>query len=117
MEALAMGSKKVDGSACEGIIVTNDLPVESNPYMTSSTNARNMFDRLDLLINKADIIVALPGSIGTLNEIIMATTMNYITDQNQRQKKPVFVSRRPWQPIWQSICKELEVGVEMWDHG
>ena len=64
MEALAMGSKKVDGSACEGIIVTNDLPVESNPYMTSSTNARNMFDRLDLLINKADIIVALPGSIG-----------------------------------------------------
>ena len=85
MEALAMGSKKVDGSACEGIIVTNDLPVESNPY--------------------------------TLNEIIMATTMNYITDQNQRQKKPVFVSRHPWQPIWQSICKELEVGVEMWDHG
>ena len=92
------------------IVVTNDLPVESNPYMTSSINANNMFDRLNMLLGKTDIIVALPGYLGTLNEIIMAVTMNYITDENQRKKKPVIVSRKPWEPIWNSICEELDVG-------
>lgn len=110
MEALARGCKQVQGGVCEGIVVTNDLPVESNPYMTSSINANNMFDRLNMLIGKADIIVALPGYLGTLNEIIMAVTMNYITDENQRKKKPVIVSRKPWEPIWSSICEELDVG-------
>ena len=109
MEALARGCKQVQGGVCEGIVVTNDLPVESNPYMTSSINANNMFDRLNMLLGKADIIVALPGYLGTLNEIIMAVTMNYITDENQRKKKPVIVSRKPWEPIWNSICEELDV--------
>lgn len=113
MEALALGCKRVQGGICEGIVVTNDLPVESNPYMTATSNANNMFDRLNMLINKADIIVALPGYIGTLNEIIMAATMNYITDENRREKKPVIVSRQPWEPIWKSICNELDVGKEI----
>lgn len=109
MEAMAIGCKKIPGSCCEGVIVPNDLPVECNPYLSEVTKANNMFDRLDILYNKADVIVALPGYLGTLNEILMSTTLNYITDENKRAKKPIFVSRKPWEPIWSSICKELEV--------
>lgn len=109
MEAMAIGCKKVENGCCEGVIVPNDLPVECNPYLSKITKANNMFDRLDILYNKADVIVALPGYLGTLNEILMSITLNYITDENKRQKKPIFISRNPWQPIWESISKELDV--------
>ena len=109
MEAMAIGCKKVPNSCCEGVIVPNDLPVECNPYLTQITKANNMFDRLDILYNKADVIVALPGYLGTLNEILMSTTLNYITDENKRQKKPILLSRQPWEAIWKCICSELGV--------
>ena len=109
MEAMAMGCKKVENGCCEGVIVPNDLPVECNPYLTKVTKANNMFDRLDILYNQADVIVALPGYLGTLNEILMSITLNYITDENKRAKKPIFISQNPWEPIWKSICDELEV--------
>lgn len=109
MEAMALGAKKIPESCCEGVIVPTDLPVECNPYLTQVTKANNMFDRLNILYNKADVIVALPGYLGTLNEILMSITLNYITDENKRSKKPIFVSRQPWEPIWRSICDELHV--------
>ena len=109
MEALALGCKKVNDSWCEGVIVPSDLPVECNPYLSHVTSATNMFDRLQILYNQADIIVALPGYLGTLNEILMSITLNYITDENKRAKKAIFVSRKPWEAIWKSICEELNV--------
>lgn len=109
MEALALGSRKVPGGSCVGVTVSSDLPVPSNPYMTESVNAKSMFDRLDILCNKSDVIVGLPGYLGTLNEIIMAATLSYITDENKRAKKPIFVARHPWEAIWKSICENLNV--------
>ena len=109
MEALAIGSKRVDGNSCVGITVPSDLPVECNPYLTETREAANMFERLDILCNSSDIIVALPGYLGTFNEIMMAATLNYITDENKRSKKSIFVSRKPWQPIWDILCNELNV--------
>ena len=109
MEALAKGCQKVKGGFCEGIVVLSDLPVESNPYLSETTNAANMFDRLDILNKRADAIVALPGYIGTLNELIMSATLSYITDENKRRKIPIFASRSPWEPIWKCICSELHV--------
>ena len=113
MEAMAIGCKKVPNGCCEGVIVPNDLPVECNPYLTQITKANNMFDRLDILYNKADVIVALPGYLGTLNEILMSTTLNYITDENKRQKKPILLSRQPWEAIWACICFELRVFLDL----
>lgn len=109
MEALALGCAKVEGGVCEGITVPSDLPVGSNPYLTNTVAATSMLDRLDRLTKEADFIVALPGYLGTFNEIIMAATLNYITDENKRKPKPIFVSEHPWKPIWESICKELDV--------
>lgn len=110
MEALAIGSKKVEGNSCVGVTVPSDLPVECNPYLTETVEASSMFDRLDILCNMSDIIVALPGYLGTFNEIMMAATLNYITDENKRNKKAIFVSKKPWMPIWETMCSELNVG-------
>ena len=109
MEALALGCKKVEGSVCEGVIVPSDLPVECNPYLTSTITAKSMFDRLDILTQEADVIIALPGYLGTLNEVLMAATLNYITDENKRKQKPIFLSTHPWKPIWDAIATELDV--------
>lgn len=107
MEAMAIGSRRVKDNRCIGVIVPSDLPVESTPYVTETIQASNMLDRINILCNKSDIIVALPGYLGTLNEIMMAITFNYITDSNGRPKKRMFVSRQPWESIWKSICDEL----------
>ena len=109
MEALALGCKKVEGAVCEGVIVPSDLPVESNPYLTRTITAKSMFDRLDILTKEADVIIALPGYLGTLNEVIMSATLNYITDDNNRKRKPIFLSTHPWKAIWDSVAAELEV--------
>ena len=36
-------------------------------------------------------------------------TLSYITDENKRAKKPIFVARHPWEAIWKSICENLNV--------
>ena len=112
MEAMAIGCRRVKDSRCIGVTVPTDLPVESTPYVTETIQASNMLDRINILCTKSDIIVALPGYLGTLNEILMAITFNYITDANGRPKKRMFVSRQPWEPIWKSICDELNVRME-----
>ena len=58
---------------------------------------------------EADVIIALPGYLGTLNEMIMSATLNYITDDNKRKRKPIFLSTHPWKAIWDSVAAELEV--------
>ena len=115
MEALALGCKKVEGSVCEGVIVPSDLPVESNPYLTRTITAKSMFDRLDILTKDADVIIALPGYLGTLNEVIMAVTLDYITDDNKRKRKPIFLSAHPWKAIWDSVAAELDVRYTGWE--
>ena len=39
----------------------------------------------------------------------ITSILNYITDENKRAKKAIFVSRKPWEAIWKSICVELNV--------
>ena len=66
MEAMASGCRRVKDSRCIGVTVPTDLPVESTPYFTETIQAANMLDRINILCTRSDIIVALPGSLGTL---------------------------------------------------
>ena len=73
-----------------------------SPHVTVHIPCDNLSDRKDLLIGKSDIIIALPGGIGTLDEIftvLSAASIGY------HQKRVVLYNMKGF---WQPLIKMLD---------
>ena len=80
MEATAKAAKEA-GSHIVGVVP--DILVERNrvsSLLDEHIPCRNLSERKDIMLEKSDILVALPGGIGTLDEIfhvVAAATIGY----------------------------------------
>lgn len=75
MGAVSQGAAEAGGEAV-GITSKSFFFREGpNPWLTQHIEAEGTVDRLKALINGADAAIAMPGNIGTLNEIIMVLTL------------------------------------------
>ena len=73
-----------------------------SPHVSQHIPCQNLSDRKDLLISKSDIIIALPGGIGTLDEIftvLSAASIGY------HQKRVVLYNMKGF---WQPLIKMLD---------
>lgn len=83
-EAGLMGvvAREVHSAGCEviGVIPGNVDFIKNRPqpYVTELITAKNMSDRKEIMLEKADAFIALPGGIGTLDEISEAITLTKI---------------------------------------
>lgn len=82
MEATAKGAKE-SGAHVVGVV---PMVLEERGRVSSlideKINCRNLSDRKDIMLGKSDILVALPGGVGTLDEIfhvMAAATIGYHT--------------------------------------
>lgn len=80
MEATARGAKE----SCAHIIGVVPMILEERGRVSSlideKINCRNLSERKDIMLRRSDILVALPGGIGTLDEIfhvMAAATIGY----------------------------------------
>lgn len=68
MGALAQGAQE-EGGEVEGVIIPSLLDKEA--YLSASLHvAENLFARKEWMIRRADAFIALPGGVGTLDELL-----------------------------------------------
>ncbi len=75
MEAVSKGASSSGGRAV-GYTCANFGRVVGNKYLSETVVARDIYDRLRLLIDESSVIVAVRGSVGTLAEVLLAIDVN-----------------------------------------
>lgn len=96
MEAANRGAKDVGGRS---VACNIQLPKEQrpNPYLDASVTCRHFFVRKVLLFKYSYAFVALPGGLGTLDELFEALTL--IQTGKIEQFPVVLIGRDYWRPL------------------
>jgi len=108
MEAVSEGASKVKGAIVEGVICPSVFPLRGqngNKFLTVETKAASLAERITCFMARADVFIALPGTLGTLTELVMAWNLAVVHPMSGRPSPPVFAMRQPWQKLLQA-CKE-----------
>ncbi|EKD64399.1 MAG: hypothetical protein ACD_51C00006G0002 [uncultured bacterium] len=105
MEACSRGALEGGGKAL-GIPFAGFDPKAPNVY-AEIQKVRTLFERLDLLITGSDLIVTLPGGLGTLSEI--ATTWMMLQTGLFKPKPIVCCVGSTWKALMRAITQNMEV--------
>ncbi len=77
MEAVSRGAREAGGSVVGICLEAFENLRENNPYLTTKIVARDLFERLKLLVEDSELFVVQQGSIGTLNELFLTWALKY----------------------------------------
>lgn len=100
MEAASAGAASVDGLAI-GVIAPalfNDRG-GANPHVSEIIETGTLPIRLGTLLERADGAIALPGSIGTATELLLAWNHNHIVRRNGGTRLPITAVGESWARI------------------
>ncbi|EDX73655.1 hypothetical protein MC7420_6703 [Coleofasciculus chthonoplastes PCC 7420] len=76
MEAVSKGVVE-SGGQCIGITNASFDPKPANQFITEEIKAKDLFDRLRLLIQSSELFVIQNGSIGTVDELCVTWCLRY----------------------------------------
>lgn len=102
MEASARGAKQA-GSHTVGITCTVFSRSGPNPYNDTVIETKDLFTRLEKLIELGDAYIALPGGSGTLVELAMVWEM---TAKRLIQPRPIIIYGDYWLPVIEATARE-----------
>ncbi len=77
MEAVSKGVREAGGEVIGIRLEAFENLRQDNPYLTKKIIAKDLFERLRLLMKDSDLFVVQQGSIGTLNELFLAWAFKY----------------------------------------
>ena len=77
MEAVSRGVREANGEVIGITLKDFDEIRPKNPYLTKKIQAKDLFERLKLLIEGSNLFIVQKGSIGTLNELFMVWALKY----------------------------------------
>eukprot|EP00727_Mastigamoeba_balamuthi_P010948 m51a1_g6476 hypothetical protein (206) ;mRNA; r:93824-94813 len=115
MEATALGAKQAGGRSY-GVVVPK-LFVErhrlrgANPNLTGVIATTSLLERIELLLHGArDAIVVLPGSLGTLQEIVSAWSELRLAPMHAGPRPPqrLLAWEDPWRKVIEGIADSLD---------
>jgi len=87
------------------------FPTPTNHTLSEENRASDFFERMQLLIEKADAYIVLPGGLGTLAEFAMTWDLLAIRILESR---PLIVYGQAWLPLIDVMKQQLVMSV---DHG
>ncbi len=113
MAACSRGANEAGGAV---IGVTVDLFEKRGPvnaWVTERVHTPDLFERLRYLVHHADGFIAVPGSIGTLNEVFLTWTLVAV---GGRPRAPLVLLGAPWRD-WLEAHRHPELVVpHLFDH-
>jgi uncharacterized protein (TIGR00730 family) len=104
MEAVSAGAAAA-GSVVIGVTVPDLFTDRSGPnrFVSEEIRSQSLGDRIQRLLDLGDHWVALPGSIGTAAELVIAWNHAYISDRSSQQARlPIAVGS-----AWRSLAELL----------
>jgi uncharacterized protein (TIGR00730 family) len=109
MEAVSAGAAQA-GGAVVGVTAPTVFPSRpgANQYVTEERPSPGVSDRIRDLVETADAVIALPGSIGTFAELIMAWNLASVAPFSGRQPKPVVAVGSVWSHLVPVLADRLD---------
>ena len=108
MEAVSKGAANAGGH----VIGVTAPPVfrgrdAANAYVTVERPAPSLTERIHDLVTIADAAIALPGSIGTLTELLVAWNVAFVSRFNGSSAMPIVTVGATWQRLVAEIADSL----------
>ncbi|KAK7199096.1 ribosomal protein L32-like protein [Novymonas esmeraldas] len=121
MEATSKGAREARDAAAAGspaasvevvgIVVSELFPdrfTEGNKYLTQVLDSTSMLHRIEQLTTKSRYFVVLPGTIGTLQELVTIWVQKSI-HPGGRPAPVILAFRDPWERCCQGIIDSLQL--------
>mmetsp|Transcript_25289 Transcript_25289/g.40566 ORF Transcript_25289/g.40566 Transcript_25289/m.40566 type:complete len:324 (-) Transcript_25289:331-1302(-) len=115
MEATTKGARKVEGAKIRGVLVPKAFPMRKggNKYLTHKLEEDTIEERLATLVGKASAFVVLPGSLGTLTELVMAWNTAVLAPLAGQNPPPIIAFKDPWEDILKGVQAKLKIPEQM----
>ncbi|MFQ5967682.1 MAG: LOG family protein [Acidimicrobiia bacterium] len=109
MEAVSEGAAE-HGAEVLGVTAPPVFPGRSgaNRHVTQEIPAASLGERIHHLIDLPDAYVVLPGSIGTLTELMVAWNVAFVTQFSDREPKPIVAVGEQWSELVPLLTERLE---------
>jgi hypothetical protein len=109
MEAVSAGAAELGGRVI-GVTAPGVFAGRSgaNRYVTEERPATTLTERIHDLLTMADAVVALPGSLGTLTELVVAWNMAFVAPFNGSRPKPIVAVGDIWRELMPMLAQRLE---------
>jgi len=108
MEAVSKGAALVGGHVI-GVTAPGlfqDRP-GANRYVTEEIEARSLSERIGILTDLASGVIALPGSIGTAAELVIAWNINYISRRANAIRLPTVAVGQRWHALTDFLTSQI----------
>ncbi len=108
MEAVSSGAAAAGGTVV-GITAPTVFPGRSgvNAHVTEERPAPSLTERIHALVASTHGVIALPGSIGTFTELLVAWNVAFVARFNGSQPAPVVAVGAGWRRLVDDIANEL----------
>lgn len=112
MEAVSLGAAQAGGHVI-GVTAPSLFPgrVGANPHVHELIEASSLAHRIDVMMNRADATLSLPGSLGTATELLMAWNTNHIKRHNEDRLFPSAAVGAQWKMVADALV--LLIGAEI----
>lgn len=108
MEATALGAAEVGGTVI-GVTAPDVFPDRSGPNrgVTEEVTVGSLGHRIADMVQMADATIALPGSLGTTAEFIVAWNIGYVAPMSGRIPKLNIAVGPRWRRLVEHLSEEL----------
>lgn len=106
MEAVSKGASDENGHVI-GVTAPRLFPNRSsaNRYVDELIEANDLLARIGTMINRADGVIALSGSIGTAAELMIAWNHNYLSRLNGQRILPTVAVGTEWRAMVETMIE------------
>ncbi len=109
MEAVSAGARS-EGGEVIGVTAPDVFPGRTgvNRFVTDERQADTLTERIHRLIYHSDAVIALPGSIGTLTELMSAWNLAFVAPFSGRHPKPIITIGALWSDLIPYLATRLD---------
>lgn len=108
MEAVSRGARSRGGTVI-GVTAPTVFPDRpgANPYVDREHPAPHLLDRIHRLTSQSDAAIALPGSLGTLTELVAAWNLAFVARFSNTPTKPLVTVGQGWSTLVDHLARVL----------
>jgi uncharacterized protein (TIGR00730 family) len=114
MEAACRGASDAGGVTI-GVTAPTVFPGRSgaNPWVQHEIPADDLIERIAIMMKMSAAFIAMPGSIGTLAELIVAWNLAFVAPLAGRQFGPVVAVGETWKAVVPALATQLDTKGEL----
>lgn len=108
MEAVSVGAAAAGGEVV-GVTAPTVFPgrVGANSHITSERPAPDLVSRIGMMLDISDAAIALPGSIGTLTELILTWNVSFVARFSGRPPIPLITVGDTWAELVPFLAERM----------